>query len=264
MDYAALSKAAQSLAKDHPNCGLDVIGVSRQGRGLLVLTLSSDAGTADSRPALLITAGLDARHRLGVETAYRTAKRLLEEQADALNQMTVYVIPCANPDGLEFNRPLNAGHIGTLRVVDDDRDGAADEDGPKDLNGDGIISQMRRIDAPLDDPPTMMADPACPRLLKTPDSLKGEHATYSIYAEGLDQDGDGRIAEDGLGEVDLDRNFMHRWPEHESGAGPYQLSEPESAALAKFVIEHRNIVMALTYGRHDNLINTPDGRGNDV
>ncbi len=265
MDYAGLTAAMREVGLSGPKVKVDTIGSSREGRALYLLTLSGDVSTADKRPALLITAGLDARHRVGVETAVRVAKRLLADHGEMLNETTVYVIPCANPDGWERNAgKVNYGHIGTLRVLDEDRDGTADEDGPADLNGDGVISQMRRLDPPLDDKATHLADPAAPRLLKTPDAEKGERAVYSLYVEGLDADGDGNIAEDGPGQVDLDRNFMHRWPEHEMDAGPQQLSEPESAALAKFVLEHRNIVEAITYGRHDNLINVPDGKGKDV
>ena len=265
MNYAALTKAVQDLAASNPKCTVDVIGASRQGRGIHILTLAGDAATADSKPALLITAGLDGRHRLGTETAIRVARRLLSDHADVLNDTTVYVIPCLNPDGLERNAgPVNYGHAGTLRVVDEDRDGAVDEDGPADLNGDGMISLMRRLNPPLDDVATHMADPVEPRLLKTPEPSKGERAVYSVYVEGLDADSDGRIAEDGPGAVDLERNFIHRWPEHEISAGPTQISEPESAALAQFVLSHRNIVLALNYGRHDNLINVPDGKGNDL
>ena len=265
MDFAALAKSVQDLAAANPACHADSIGSSRQGRDLFVLTLANDQAQASKRPALLITAGLDARHRVGTETAVRVAKRFLADHADLLNDMTIYVIPCVNPDGAELNNgKVNYGHIGTLRVMDEDRDGAADEDGPVDLNGDGYITMMRRLNPPLDDTAAMMADPACPRLLKKPDPNKSERAIYSVYIEGLDQDGDGKIAEDGPGGVDLDRNFMHRWPEHELSAGPYQLCEPESAALAKFITEHRNIIESITYGRHDNLINVPDGKGNDA
>ena len=265
MDYAALSKAVHDLAASSSNCHVDVLGQSVEKRDLLLLTLSSDQNEAAKRPALLITAGLDARHRVGTETALRVAQRLLKDHADLLNAMTVYVIPCVNPDGMERNAgPVNYGHIGNLRPVDEDRDGAVDEDGPQDLNGDGVITMMRRVNPPLDDTATMMADPAEPRLLKKPDAEKGERAVYSIYIEGLDVDGDGKIAEDGPGGIDLDKNFMHRWPEHDIDAGPFQLSEPESAAIAKFVIDHRNIVEAITYGRHDNLVNVPDSRPKDV
>jgi len=264
-NHEALKQAVNDLAAEFEACTADVVGASRQSRGIFVLTLSADPATAAQRPALLITAGLDGRHWVGTETAMRVARTLLAEHAALLGEVTVYVIPRVNPDGTELNLgAVNVGHIGTMTVVDADRDGVADEDGPVDLNGDGMITQMRRPDPPLDDPATLMADPAAPRLLKKPDAMKGERAIYSLYIEGLDADGDGLIAEDGPGMVDLDRNFVHGWPEHAADSGTYQLSEPESFALATFVMEHPNIVAAITYGRHDTLVNPPDGKGKDI
>ena len=265
MDHAALQGAVNALAAEYEQCAVDVIGSSRQGRGLFLLTLSSNSSEADNKPALLIVAGIDGRHLVGTETAVGVAKRLLENHSDLLDDLTVYVIPRVNPDGAQANLfAPKSDQRGTMRVVDEDRDGTADEDGPDDLNGDGLITLMRRADPPLDDNATHMADPGAPRLLKKADTSKGERATYSIYTEGLDNDHDGQINEDGPGAIDLDRNFMHEWPEHALDAGPYQLSEPESRALAKFVLAHRNIVSAIVYGRHDNLINVPDGKGKDI
>lgn len=265
MDYAGVTRTVQELAASNPRCSADVIGASRQGRGLHVLTLAANQANAANQPAMLITAGLDARHRVGVETALRIARRLLNEHAEQLENTTVYIIPCVNPDGLEFNLgKVNFGYGFTLRVMDEDRDGVADEDGPADLNGDGSITMMRRANPPLDDVATHVADPVEPRLLKKPSAEKGERALYSVYVEGLDADGDGNVAEDGPGGVDLEKNFMHRWPEFDLRAGPTQVCEPESAALAKFVLEHRNIVVAINYGRNDNLINVPDGKAKDL
>ena len=265
LDSAQVMRAAVQLADANPACRISQIASSREGREVIMLTLAADQGKSAEKPAILITAGLDGRHRVGTSTALGVARLLLSDHAALLNDVTIYIVPCANPDGLEANLgAVNLGHVGNRRPVDDDRDGAVDENGPSDLNGDGMITQMRRIDPPLDDPPTHLADPAEPRLLKKPDGTNGERAIYTIYTEGLDSDGDGLIAEDGVGFVDLDRNFMHRWPEHEQGAGSVQISEPESAALAKFVLEHRNIVLAITYGRHDNLINIPDAKAKDI
>jgi hypothetical protein len=257
--------ALKALAGRDERCAVAELGVSGQGRALHVLTLSADPATADQRPALLIAAGLDGRHRVGTETAMRVARGLLDAHRDRLDVMTVYVIPLVNPDGAALAAgPVRVEHDGNLRAVDEDRDGRADEDGPVDLNGDGMITVMRRLDPPLDDPPTHAADPAEPRLLKTPDPMESERAVYSVYIEGLDQDGDGKVAEDGPGTVVLDKNFMHEWPEYKLAAGPYQLSEPESSALARFVLEHGNLVAAIVYGPHDTLVNTPDGKGRDV
>jgi murein tripeptide amidase MpaA len=265
MEYASVTRTVQELAASNPRCSADVIGASRQGRGLHVLTLAANQANAANQPAMLITAGLDARHRVGVETALRIARRLLNEHAEALENTTVYIIPCVNPDGMEYNLgKVSFGHGLTLRVMDEDRDGAADEDGPADLNGDGYITMMRRANPPLDDVATHMADPVEPRLLKKPSAEKGERAVYSVYVEGHDADGDGKIAEDGPGGVELEKNFMHRWPEFDLRAGPTQICEPESAALAKFVLDHRNIVVAINYGRHDNIINVSDGKAKDL
>jgi hypothetical protein len=262
--YPDVVKAASDLANSSAAATLTRIGTSSEGRDLILLTLAGDAASADSKSALLITAGLDGRHTVGVQTAINVAGMIVADHAELLDEVTVYIIPCANPDGLQRNLGgVNFGHIGTLRAVDEDRDRAVDEDGPADLNGDGVITMMRRIDPPLDDTATHLPDPVEPRLLKKADKEKGERAIYSVYTEGLDADSDGLIAEDGPGSVDLDKNFMHRWPEHDVDAGPTQLSEPESAALAKFVLDHRNLVIALTYGRHDNLTNVPDGKGKD-
>jgi hypothetical protein len=123
---------------------------------------------------------------------------------------------------------------------------------------------MRRLEPTLDEAPTHLADPDEPRLNIEPNQDEDLRAVFTVYPEGLDNDGDGEFNEDGIEGVDLDQNFMHRWPEHEPFAGRYPLSEPESEALARFVLEHHNIVMALTLGRHDNLVNAPDSKAKDI
>ncbi|MCZ6836174.1 MAG: M14 family metallopeptidase [Planctomycetota bacterium] len=264
-NHDGLSKAVNDLAQMHEACSLDVIGSSRKGRGLYLLTLTGDPETSAKRPALLITAGLDGRHLVGTETALRVASNLLENHLDLLDEMTVYIIPRLNPDGTELNLgDLNAGHIGTVTGIDADRDGTMNEDGPNDLNGDGLITMMRRLNPSLDEPATHLADPVEPRLHKTPDWTKEQRATYTLHVEGVDEDEDGLIAEDGPGSVDLDKNFMHGWDEYALESGAYPLSEPESHALATFVLTHTNIVSAITYGRHDTLVNPPDGKGKDI
>ena len=61
--------------------------------------------------------------------------------------------------------------------------------------------------------------------------------------EGFDDDGDGRVNEDGIGGIDMNRNFPRNWglEFEQSGAGPYPLSEPETAATIAFLNSHRNI-----------------------
>ena len=267
-NHKALRASVQDLAAQ-PHCTMQIIGNSREGREIFALTLAGDPATAEQQPAMLIVAGTDGRHLVGTETALGVAARLLADHDDLLAEMTVYVLPRVNPDGAE--RCLLSGRDdmgGTSTPVDDDHDRLVDEDGPADVNGDGWITMMRRADPPLDAGPegraTYLPDPAEPRLLKTADTAKGEQAIYALYVEGFDADGDGLIAEDGAGFVDLDENFPSGWPEFDAHGGTYQLSEVESAAVVQFVLDHRNIVCAVTYGMLDNLVNPPDGKGRDI
>ena len=62
-------------------------------------------------------------------------------------------------------------------------------------------------------------------------------------SEGIDDDGDGQRNEDGIGGLDLNRNFPRNWePQHlQPGAGDFPLSEPETYAAVRFIHDHPNI-----------------------
>jgi hypothetical protein len=248
-----------------PRATVTTLGTSRQGRTIPVVTLA-DSDTPDAtRPAMLVIAGLDPLHQAGTEYAVRIAENLLESHAELLDEVTIFVVPRLNPDGVAALRtgPI-ADRRGNARTVDADRDGLLDEDGPQDLDGDGVITMMRIANPPLAHPATHLADPGAPRLMRTPDRSEGERATHAMMIEGLDADGDGLVGEDGTGEVRIDRNFMHLYREHETDSGPYQLSEPESLALAEFVVAHPTIIGAVVYGPHDTIINLPEAKKNDI
>src|SRR4029077_14398608 len=63
--------------------------------------------------------------------------------------------------------------------------------------------------------------------------------------------------EDGLGGVNLNRNFPFNFAYFEPWAGPHQVSEIESRALADLVVAHSNIGISFTFGAADNLVQTP-------
>src|SRR5690606_12609400 len=92
------------------------------------------------------------------------------------------------------------------------RDGLIDEDPPEDLDGDGVIYQMRWRPRNDDERKraNMIADPRDPsgRLLRRVEDGKGE---WLVASEGIDNDGDGRFNEDGIGGLDLHRNYPENW-----------------------------------------------------
>jgi hypothetical protein len=173
--------------------------------------------------------------------SYLCENRDLPRLKELLARAAFYVLPSANPDGRAhwFDAP-NTMHSsrGGKRPVDNDRDGRFDEDPADDLDGDGEILQMRVRD--LDGP--FRADPDDPRLMvRVKPGEKGEYRL--VGEEGIDNDGDGEINEDGPGGYDPNRDWPAMWrSQHEQGgAGPYPLSLPESRAVADFLVEHPNV-----------------------
>ncbi len=268
LTHADLSVAVQDLARAHPNlCAVEAVGTSREGRAIWAVRLALPGPVEpDRRPGILVVANIDGDYLSGSAAALDVVRKLVSMAAagdaravEFLGRATLYVVPRVNPDAAErFFAPLKDGRRRDLRPDDRDQDGLVDEDPPNDLNGDGLVTMMRVFDPEKAD---MMADPAEPRLDLKPDRDKGQRAAFAIYAEGADDDGDGSYNEDGLGGVDLNMNYMHGYKEHADGAGPHQVSEPESLALLGYVLAHQNIAAVLVYGRHDNLSSPPEGTG---
>ena len=260
----AMIRAHALAASDSGRVAIVTIGKSWSGHLIEAIVLSDKVSDAANHPAFLLVSGLDGMRPSSVSIAVNAAKRLLDTP-EILKDNTFYVIPCANPDVYFAPRSKSsASGNRNHRPFDEDRDGRVDEDPPVDLDGDGVITQMRRINPPANDPPTHLPDPTDVRLMRTADATKNQRPTHTIYTEGIDADSDGFVAEDDIGGVDIDRNFPHRWPEFDPSAGSYQLSEPESQAISTFVLEHPRIVASLVIGRWDNLVKTPDSQAKDV
>lgn len=262
------SPSASSFVATSSRSGALIVDRSRIGRTsgdrpIYVYRVSQGEGDPDTKPGLLVVAGIDGRHTSGPAIA-RELVGHLEREAD-LEHATVYVIPRLNRDAQDRDDLSAAVPGGTLTKEDADRDGRLDEDGPQDLNGDGSITMIRTTEP---SPKygvdlTHVVDPDQPRLMRRADASKGEVATHALLPEASDQDGDGMMGEDGAGGVDLNKNFPYRWPEYANGNGAYPLSEPESKALATWLLDRPNIMAAIVYGPHDTIINVPAANGYD-
>ena len=264
--YDQMATALRALAQSHGNVvKLVDLGKSHEGRSVWAVEVANRAGTpVDARPALFVAANFEGDQLIGSELALYLARHLASSYAtDAqvkalLDNHAVYIVPRANPDGAEhmFGK-VQSFRRTNARAFDDDNDGRTDEDGPEDLNGDGFISVMR-----VKDPKgPYMQHPDDARLLRRADAAKGEAGGWSVYWEGLDNDKDGFLNEDGPGGVDLNRNFQHKYPYYTPDAGPHMISEPESRAIMDYILGRKNVAAILTYGASDNLIAAPTRQG---
>jgi hypothetical protein len=231
------------------------LGVTAAGRDVSLITIAQ--GEPDNKPAILIVGSVFAPHLVGGELATRIARSLItpssEQQAATtalLERYTVYIIPRPSPDATSscFASPFFERAANT-RPTDDDRDGVTDEDGPEDLNGDGLITLLRVEDGEGDQIP----HPNDARLLIPADRTKQERGVYRVFTEGYDNDHDDTWNEDGPGGVEFHRNFPFNYRFFQPGVGPHSVSEPETRAMADFCFAHPNIALVLSFSPEDNL-----------
>jgi Zinc carboxypeptidase len=164
-------------------------------------------------------------------------KRLIDTKA-------FYVCPVINPDGHFNSLEKGISQRANSALTDDDGDGKVNEDGPDDLDGDGIIAQFRYRDPQGQ----YVIDETDPRLMiRLQPGQQTTKARYSVVTEDRDSDGDRKRGEDPEAGIDLNRNFPERWWRDDSmpgGTGTYPASSPEVRAVTEFFHTHPNILMA--------------------
>lgn len=272
--FAELTTILQDFAARHPQlAALSSIGQSHEGRAIWCMTLTNQAtGPHHEKPAYFIDANIHAGEITGSAVALETIRHLLEDRAHdpraarLLDDFTVYVVPRVSPDGAEAYMTEPDALRSSTRAwpPGPDKEGLR----PQDLDGDGQILFMR-----VSDPhgPFKISE-ADPRLMvpREPDEAGG--AYFWLLPEGLLTDHPpGRL----IGEIalaprrrglDLNRNFPLAWaPEGEqAGSGPYPLSEPETRAVADFIIGHPNIAGSQHYHTFSGVILRPSSRRPDA
>jgi hypothetical protein len=239
------------------------VAKSFEGRPILQATVTNKAtGPATDKPAAFFEGNRHSGEVTAAESALWLMQHLVEsygsdpEVTHLLDTRAIYIRPKNNPDGSELYLNTAQSNRSTNRPTDNDGDGLLDEDSADDLDGDGIILQVRYRPRPgTDDRATMVTDERDPsgRLLRRAE--EGEEAEWVVTSEGLDNDGDGRVNEDGIGGLDLHRNYVENWrPEAgldytgrgftQRGAGAYPLSEIETRSVVVFLLENPNVSVA--------------------
>ena len=255
---AEIEEFMHKWAKERPDLiDLYVVGKSFGGRDVWQMTLTNKkTGKHTDKPAAFFDGGRHSGEISGTESAFYLMWYLLEQYGkDAsvtklLDTKTIYIRPLNNPDGSDMYRLTAQANRSTVRPQDNDGDGLLDEDAGEDLDGDGFIRDMRKFVGAGKGNAVVDSMDKSGRLLRNVGAGRGDYMTYS---EGIDSDGDGRFNEDGIGGLDLHRNYPGNWrPEREAtgrgntqgGAGEFPMSEPETKSVVLFVLSHPNIAVA--------------------
>ncbi len=262
LTYEGISDFCKRLAKAYPELvTLESAGKSYQGRDIIALTISDKSNkNPDFKPGFYIDGNIHSNEIQGTEMALYTAWYLCEMfyTNTFINQLlkdkVFYILPTINPDARQYfmDSPNNGDSPRSgLVPMDNDRDGLFDEDGYDDLNNDGIISMMRR----KSQDGNFITDRHDPRkMIKVKPGEKGEYEILGL--EGIDNDNDGLVNEDGPGGYDPNRDFGFNWEPNiiQWGAGKYPFSFPETRAVRDFSLRHRNITGAQSFHNSGGLI----------
>lgn len=246
-------------AEQYPNLvDLYEVAKSYEGRPILQMTLTNKkTGKHTDKPAAYFEAGRHSGEVTSSEAILWLTKHLLDNYGkDAaitklIDTKTIYLRPENNPDGSTMYLFSAQRNRSTVHPKDDDRDGLLDEDPEEDLDGDGVIYQIRKkaVTKAEKEKADFILDPRDPRLMKRVQEGKGE---WLVYTEGIDNDGDGKYNEDGIGGLDNHRNYPENWrPDQggdltgrgytQGGAGEYPLSEIETRSTVLWLLQHPNI-----------------------
>jgi len=88
----------------------ETIGKTWEERDILCVTIGKDVESAKEKPALFYTGTIHAREWIGIELSLAFAQYILDhidydpQLNELLERTTLYMVPCANPDGYEYSR----------------------------------------------------------------------------------------------------------------------------------------------------------------
>ena len=258
--YDEMTRLLRDWVAAHPTIAtLGSIGQTNEGRDIWVVTITNrETGPDDEKPAYYVDANIHAGEVTGSSVALGNIHYLLthygtdERVTRLLDETAVYVVPRIMIDASEIYLTTPQRMRSSLREYPhtEVQDGIQVDD----IDSDGTIAYMRIKDA--DGTWKVSAEDDRVMVRRGPDETGGDY--YFLHPEGLIENYDGgvvRVAPSKWG-LDLNRNMPHDWrPEWvQKGAGPYPLSEPETRAVADFLLDHPNIHGAQHYHTQSGVI----------
>jgi len=266
LDHDEIGERMQLMERTWPKfLNLSSMGDSYGGRELWVMTINNpDTGPESSKAGMYIEANVHGNEIQGGEICLYTIWYLMEnygkidEITRLVDERVFYIVPTVNPDGRDYfldgtGAGARTGHV----PVDSDGDGLLDEDGDDDLNGNGIIEQIRKY---VPGEGTFRLNPSDPRIME-PVAPWETGDWVLLGSEGLDNDGDGLVNEDPIGGYDPNRNYGSDWQPNyiQGGSMDYPFQLPEARATQEFLKAHPNIAGMQTYHNNGGMILRPPG-----
>ena len=269
--YEELTKTLKELASEYPSLAkLTSAGKSVEGRDIWVMEITdSETGPPGSKPAVWVDGNTHAGEPTGSMVCMKAIYHLLTnhgENPELLGNATFYVLPRVDPDGAEFvlttpyyvlGADIETGGGRWYPMSEEEWRESQHGLHLEDIDGDGFIVKMRVPD-PAGEWKPMEQDG---RLMvrRRPEDKEGTF--YRMYPEGmiLNYEGEEEIE---MAPARWGLNMGGNWPGNWGtenplrGSGPYPLSEPETRAIAEYILGHPNICLGVRYHTHGGVLFT--------
>lgn len=239
--YKEVEELLFAVRDAHPDiCSLEALATTNEGRTIWGVTLAANCTEEDTpakRPAFYVQGGLHAEEGMGITGSLALLYAMVEnpEYRKQLETVTVYILPCINPDGSNACVTTGVTVRSMLERLPADTPNALI---PQDLNGDGKVLQMR-----WEDPTGLWKmDPECGDLLvqRVPGDTEGPF--YHVCTEGMIDNYDGGSIK-GMRNLDVNRMFAGEWKDTANG-GDYPGRHVEPRTVMEFLLTHPNIFAA--------------------
>lgn len=266
LDHDEIGERLQLMERTWPEfLSLQSLGESYGGREMWLMTINNPAtGDELDKAGMFIEANVHGNEIQGAEVSLYTIWYLMENYGEIdevtrlVDERVFYILPSVNPDGRDYfldqhGSGARTGHI----PVDSDGDGLFDEDPPNDLNGNGVIEQIRKY-VPGEGTHRLSAED--PRIMEA--VPPGEYGDWVLLgSEGLDDDGDGLVNEDPIGGYDPNRNYGSDWQPNyiQGGSMDYPFQLPETRAINDFMVTRPNIAGFQSFHNSGGMILRPPG-----
>ena len=247
---------------------LTSLATSQMGREVWMMVVNNpETGAPDEKPGFFanqIHAGEVIAAASGQYTIWYLLSRYGEDEevTRIVDNLSLYLVPRLDMDGAEaYLTGTPAGE--DPNPVDSDSDGLYDEDPPQDLDDDGFVVQMRKID-PLGEWKISTEDP---RIMVRRIADETEGTFYETYTEGLDDDGDGEYNEDSFSSRFLsNRNYPWNFRPNvqQRGAGSFPMEETITRAEVDFIAANPHIAIYLQHHCCGRIILRPPTTGPDA
>lgn len=250
-NYDEICAYLQSAKAAYPDImDLQELATTEEGRVIWGITLCK-GGNPDEKPAFYVQGGIHAQEGMGITCSLNFLWTVLTNQA-ILDNLTVYILPCVNPDGSDLCVRTGINVRSKLERVP----GLINAVVPQDLNGDGRILSMR-----WKDPAGFWVSlPECGDMM-VPRQPGDKGPFYNVMTEGVVENYVGGELQRGYRDLDFNRQYAVGWKDNPNG-GDFPGNHIEPRTVMKFMSSHPNIFMimdvhcgtrALIYGTPNNL-----------